>query len=503
MSKKYFQFNATSTILIYGAGGLGREIAGKLMCSGYKIGGFIDKNADIIKSVDNLDVYTLTSAWEKFDADDTIIVICLHNALWHSEPARQLYEKGFNNIIFLPIDGDYNICEKKRMEYIYDSIKDGVYEDIKDIPLYNTLSNVNYDINDGVIVRNNKTVTVWMEINSIYSNDVLKERGNDITKRYGDVSVAALKPYIEMYKYCEDGNGDIELYCHAFKGVQNAVDDINVREFINDRVELYDVLKQELNAGIQYFVQSAPLLKWNYEQKHFNVHEGHHRLIFLLSQGLNMAPVKMTVQDFETWSNGNAYKECIKYISKKNINKWSTPINHPGLYYLPAKRRNIYSIIASKLHNILSTENVKEMSVLDYSCTGGYFSRMFKSMGVSKIVCGACDEDANFILKLNKLFYYDDIVVSKIDLNELLSHKAKANIGIIKLLEFDNEVLSEIFDLIDKTISDYLIIESIEGVDIENYFRNGKFRNIIHLKKNVSKEGVSDFWLMSVNEIKE
>lgn len=503
MGKVYFKLDSTNTILIYGAGGLGREIARRLLNSGYKVEGFIDKNADCINAQDNLKVYSILSATEHFSLNDTIVIVCLHNALWHSGPAKQLYEKGFQNIIFLPIDGDYNVCEKKRMEAAYDSIKDGVYENVKDIPSYKTLVDISYSEKDGVIEANSKTVTVWMEICSIYSNDVLKERGNDITKRYGDVSVSALKPYIEMYKYCEDGNGDIGLYCYAFKGVQNAVDDVNLKEFVDDRIELYDVLKQELNSGMDYFIQSAPLLKWNYKQKHFNVHEGHHRLLFLLSQGLNRAPVKITVEDYNAWVNKNAYEDCLMYIKNNNINKWITPINHPGLYYFTAKKKNIYSIILSQLHYDLATTDMSGMNVVDYSGTGGYFSRALKSRGCNEVICNVYNENKTFVSKLNKLFYYDDIVVFDENARDFIRRIQVTNIAIINLSIIDSELYVDFFEEINNKVIDFLMIECLENTVIDKYILTTKFRYKKRIKRFVTEEGVSEFWLLSPQEIKE
>lgn len=504
ISRKYFQFSKTDKILIYGAGGLGQEFCSKLSTAGYNMQGFIDKNAASMNEVCCLPVYTADEASKTYNGSDCIVIICLHNALWHSEPAQQLYEKGFENIILLPIGSEYNIREKSRMEYIYDTLRDGAYENAKDIPMYRTLTEISYSPEDGVIEKNDKMVTVWMEIASIFSNDVLKERGNDITKQYGDLSVTTLKPYIEMYKYCEDGNGDIALYCRAFKGVQNAVDDITTNEFINDRIELYDLLKQELNAGMKYFIQAAPVLKWNHELKHFNVHEGHHRLIFLWSQGLNMAPVKISIADFNIWANEQVYQECLSCMETNDIKKWITPVNHPGLYYLPAKRKNIYSVVLGKVQNMLGACPVNGMQAVDFSETGGYFARALKSMGCSTVICNAHNKKtASFTSALNKLAYFEDIEIINGTITDAVNQIEKANIGVFQLSGIDEASGMRLFKMLDAKISDYAVVECPASWDISNCMENSHFGYKTYIKKHVAPEGITDFWLLSVKNIKE
>ena len=72
---------------------------------------------------------------------------------------------------------------------------------------------------------------------------------------------------------------------------------------------------------MDYFVNAAPLLKWNAQRKHFNVIEGHHRLVFLMVEGLRKVPVKISRKDFDTWANRQIFYECREFIKKKKLMK--------------------------------------------------------------------------------------------------------------------------------------------------------------------------------------
>ena len=90
-------------------------------------------------------------------------------------------------------------------------------------------------------------------------------------------------------------------------------------EILQDRLDLYDVLRETLIKGISYFINAAPLLKWNIHYHHFNVVEGYHRLIFLIVEGFRRVPVKISREDFNIWQNLSVFMECKNYIQENKI----------------------------------------------------------------------------------------------------------------------------------------------------------------------------------------
>lgn len=412
---KTFDFEQKD-VLIYGAGGLGRKVASEISEQGYRIIAFIDKNGDAIHDIEGTPVFTIEKTAEVIqDKSDYTIVICLHNALWHQDTALELNKIGFDNLIFLPVGKQYDYKKKSIMENIYGLCMDTDYSSMVNIPTYQALCDFEYTCKDAVISEDSTSVIVWMDITSIYTNKALKQRGNDITKQYGSVSVCALKPYNEMFHYCKYGEGDIELYCKAFKKVQNANDIYTEFEFIYDRIILYKMLKKELNLGIQYFVNSAPQLKWDNECKKFYVLEGHHRIAFLYMEGFRRIPIKISKDDFEIWKNETVYQECKNYILKCYGNKLRTPIDHPGFFLFDSDYEDVNPTQLMIMQEYIGTMELSDKVFCDLSADNGYYARAFMKMGCKKchIYCDneinkKCTELLDCLFHLNEIHVFTD-----------------------------------------------------------------------------------------------
>lgn len=457
----YFTLTPKSKVIIYGAGGLGCKRAKELMEAGYHVVGFLDKKADSRKVLLNLPIYLPQDlTFFSSSREDTIIIICIHNALWHQDIALSLNELGYENILFLPIGERYVSDMRMKLDDGYKYFADQNYEKIDTLPTYSTLVNIDLLINDAVIEENSKFVTVWMELTSIFTNEELKERGNKLTNTYGDISICTLTPYIELFKFCKYGEGDISLYCEAFKEVQNTSDVYTIDEFIQDRLELYEIFRSELNKGIDYFINAAPLLKWNSQYYHFNVVEGHHRLVFLMVEGLRKVPVKISRKDFDTWANSQTFYKCKEFIRRHKIQKWEAPISHPGFYNFEYTGEKVNPTILMILQRSLGLLDFSAVTFGDLSYSGGYYARAFKSMGCSTVYCfDNSSEHMEFTRLLNKLTFMDDIIIKKGELfnEEVLSFHA--DIVFLSLKNIRKKTIHENCKFVSRLASKFLIIE--------------------------------------------
>lgn len=496
----YFCLTKESHIIIYGAGGLGCSRAACLRNAGYQVTAFIDRNADSIPQISSTPVYAPDDINKKTSKKDDIVIICLHNALWHPEAAEALHALGYENIIFLPMGEQYQHLARASMEKAYGCLEDELYKQLKDLPTYSTLTKFNASIEDGVIIKTDTTVIAWMELTSIFTNELLKQRGNSITQSYGDVSVCALKPYTELFHFCKFGTGDLGLYCRAFKEVQNTKDVYSSNEFIQDRIELYEKLRLELNRGIDYFIRSAPFLKWDSGLHHFNVMEGHHRLIFLMQEGLSYVPVKISKKDFELWKNDSIYQKCQDLLKKHHISSWFTPLNHPGFYHFSSERENVSPSILMELQKKIGTCIRNDFSVLDCFELGGHFARALKSMGCENAVCYEKDSVyASVIRILNQLFYQNVTVIQKswqTDIRNLPT----ANIALFSFADLPADVICEYWNHVKHKSTDYMVLELPVAEKVEALLPDCPFQQIIHLKRNVSTKTISDIWLLSAKK---
>lgn len=479
MNRMCFTLDQNSKIIIYGAGGLGRKRAKQLIEAGYHVIGFLDKEAGLSKTVFDLPVCSPQSASSVFSVqEDIVIIICVHNALWHQDIALLLNEFGYENILFLPIGERYVPSKCMQLDDGYKHFADQNYREISELPTYSTLTDVNLSVNDAIIEENGEFVTVWMELTFIFTNEKLKKRGNKLTHDFGDVSICALTPYIELFKYCKYGQGNLDLYCKAFKEVQNTIDTYTTDEFVQDRLDLYEVLRTELNKGMSYFVNAAPLLKWNTRCHHFNVIEGHHRLIFLMVEGLRRVPVKISKKDFNIWANERVFFECKEYIQKHKIKKWDAPVPHPGFYHFEYVREKINPTLLMCIQKEFGALDFSRWSFGDLSYSGGYYARAFKSMGCSSVYCfDNIPEHAEMTRLFNKLAFMDDIVIKTGKPITDILQEFHADIVYLSLKSVDKRFIYDNRKEISELASHFLIIE------IDNSFLDGDLNDLWPNKK--------------------
>lgn len=489
-----YDIGKENEILIYGAGGLGRSMCKKLLEQGFRVLGYIDKNANIIceNSVYSIDE-SITRVSGKIDR--VTVIICIHNALLHSDIAEELYHAGYNNILFIPFDEKFNIKHRRTMEERYSYFADEIYDNLYDIPQYSTMLKYSLSINDGVISRNQNKITVWMDISSIYTNVELKKRGNEQTQKYGGVVIPALRPYINMFKYCASGYGDIEEYCIAFKSVQNTLDIMDKMEFINDRLKLFKKLRAELDKGMEYFINSAAELKWDDEKHLFSVVEGHHRLIFLYLQHHRIVPVKISNSDFEKWVNKELFNKIKNLFLEKQIIKWHTPLNHPGFYYLSSE----FEIIAPTVLNMLYEDSdivfKRKGTMADLSLLGGYYARALYLLGYSNAYCLCVDENEREIIEgINATLYCENIVLAASLKSEIMIRSYDTIVISLVNLRYRG-IMVEIQDLLDWNVKE-IIVEVDEGYEVKKYVESRDKTNLKYIRKCVNESGVTDIWLI-------
>lgn len=144
---KYFAINEKTPIYLYGAGEFGKSVALNLINSGYHLCGFIDKNAGAInKDILLRPVYKPQKFYPKENKNKIVIVVTIHNALFHDGIAKALRENGFINILFLPT-GDEYLYEIKMQLYKYYNLFciGNDFSKLDKIPCYDNL--VFFDIN--------------------------------------------------------------------------------------------------------------------------------------------------------------------------------------------------------------------------------------------------------------------------------------------------------------------------------------------------------------------
>ena len=99
---KRFSLDKGRSILIYGAGILGKDIYNKVK-DVYHVQCFIDRRTDTGKEMD----ISVRDPEHLSEYKDCAVIVCVHDGNWHYEIAENLYQHGFNQILFLALSDVY------------------------------------------------------------------------------------------------------------------------------------------------------------------------------------------------------------------------------------------------------------------------------------------------------------------------------------------------------------------------------------------------------------
>ncbi len=448
-----FDITQKSKIVIYGAGRLGQSKAQMLIEAGYEVIGFFDNNAEKIKEAIGLPVYMPCD--DAFNRQEIVIIICVHNGLWHVEIAENLFDSGYNKILFIPLNSRYNFKAKEKMQLNYTRFEYEEYEKICEIPTYEELVNNEPNISNAVIYRNDKFVVAWISVNLIYTSCVLEHATDYGTpaelEEYANTPIPGMKPYVQLFRYIAGQNGEYKTFLYLLKKLQNTFDDYTDKEFIGDRIELYKEFQKQMNFGLSQFISAAPECVWN-KKGFFNLLDGMTRTTFLYSKGFQYVPVKMSVDDFNHWCNFNQF-QIVKGHLKKNSYETLFRVEHPGFTGIANKYETTNISELSAIQEYFGKKKYNQKAFLEYSPFGGEIARYFLRMGAKafvyvknetekeyvKSIFTLCHTDNAEILIFNEGF--DSVDVAYIVCDSFIREKFKSTVQREALLNSINEIL--------------------------------------------------------------
>lgn len=453
----YFDISKDTPIYLYGAGSLGKEMDLKLKKENFNIKGFLDESIFI----DNGPI--LFNNREKIVKKSRgyykeIVIICIRNSLRHRRIAKKLYNLGFNKLLFLPTEEPFDNKEKLKMIRLYRYFLDSRFDKLICLSKYNTLmQNFNYK-NASIVYQDSKHCVVWANIEVLYTGKIDKnilEKNLGLLK-YQDIPLPLLFPYIELFEFIKFGKGGWNRYINHYKNIHMLNDNKNRKDYLKDRINLYKMFKNELNFGMDYFIESALNCTWN-DRGYFNIQDGNHRAVFLYLEGLLYLPIKISNEDYVKWLNEEKLLLFCDYINKNKIEQTVTPIPHPYFKSFSSVKENTARTVLSYIFDFLGEKNYKEMTILDISQFQSYFARNFARMGCQNINQIDFDSmDHELSQKLNRLLYISNIDYELIDSN---SFRLQSNYDLIFALGINN--MLEESEVRDKVLMK--LCESLNG----------------------------------------
>lgn len=462
---KSFDLYRGTSVLIYGAGLLGREIYGKVKGI-YDVKCYVDRKTDVGVSTD-IPVRDLEHIAEYRGC---VVIICVHNGNWHYEIAEDLFDRGFEKILFLALNDTYKETEALCMNRIYNFFIEEQYDCLREIPCYQEMKGT--DFKERIIRKNDKYVTAYCGRELLYSYDKIDEHQKDKISQeallFWDVPMSAFKPFTSLFRYFMFGEGNSDLYVRNMRRLNNSFD-MGEEEFLHSQYLIYQLLEKEYEKGIEVLQYSPIDVKWN-PRGYFNVVDGHHRCTFYYLKGMQNLPVRMTREDYETWMNA-ASADRIKEILNGNADILRMKISHPVLANGKCRYMEHGKTVLDVMQEWIYEGGYTFCSVIELSDCQAYYSRnLYRMKRADTITALACsEEDRKVALALNDLQYVPGTAVRITDSAERCFKKHQFDLALMCGM-YDVHELEEIMELLDHSVLGTIFWQSKSDIEAEKAY---------------------------------
>lgn len=475
-----FTFDKNTMILIYGYGKVGKKLYDKLIKEGYKVQGFIDRNAQRIDTNDAYYLLTPEDLNEEFIK--YIIVLTFQNMLEQERIVRTLHQKGVNKIIYLNRSNDeaYKNCFEVYNNLVYGETVDDFEFPYTELELNDTNSLYYYEIGESIIVE----VPIMIIFNLKKGQQIkIKKHDSWILK---ERNIVSLYEHSVAYELILNGEikvfEDFEHYCNIVCGTERTIE-----SFLQDRVLLFDTMfKEYKQKGIAFFRNSPSTAKWN-PKGYFNLTDGCHRATFLVNNHNHLIPIKISRGDYNRWCNQKCVQACKKYVDNHKIKNTYTPIIHPAFCDMDSVIENRGRCTASALYKYFGKLDISGYKVLDLYSNLSYYSQTFSRMGVQKIVSVEKRKVLfDFAHLLNELHYINNVDMRNITLFEMDHSELFEIIVLVNDIKLDFNTNNDgklILKKIDELSLKYFIWSSCLNVESEKKYilENSSFRKYTFL----------------------
>ena len=471
-------------ILLWGTGKLAAAYMRYEYFCAHEIVGFIDT----YKKQDKFMNYPIYYPKQINDLVFDSMVVCVRNSNEEILDTCIQEKVDLSKVFFVNYDRGFGGADKKYVEQLPDAaglkeISSILYLNLEEQRVRRAylLENSNEDkFQDTSFICNvgNDHVIAWIPVELLFSEraednvlDVYTEEWKEQNREWENHPIVCFGPYRNLFQFFMRGEQFPTEYCKWWqrlftsRGMTSGFTD---EELIEKRFREFTIMQNELNKGMDFFIQHPAIGKWN-EKGYFNLLDGHHRTTFLYYSGLRKAPVQIPRKDYDCWCN-MAMAEAVHAITKKQERfEFYQPILHPYFLTLHPYRENYAK---SRLHHILEyigNSRLKGKRVLDIGACLGYFGQMFARMGADVTMIEHDVIHYELLNALNKLLHIKCETILQ-PFEEYESNK-KFDIAVMLTVFYpyieDEEVKMKFLHKIDAYISHILIWESGDEPEYE------------------------------------
>lgn len=490
----FFHLNKFDKVIIYGAGSLGLSYYQKLK-DYFIVIAFLDQNADKIALPSDISVPCYKPTYEITPKNDITVIVCVHSGIIHCEIAENLYQYGYNRILFLPEITPCSNEETYNLRQKYCHFFEGSFSLLKQIPYYYYWKKNKKSFTPSVIRETANDVVVLTNIEILYTYVDTEEKTSGYLY-YSDLPIASFKPYLDLFLYFMNGKEYPYDYINIYQKVQNTFSHSSLDEFLAERYEVYCYLEKEFQNNQSMLTYSPVDVIWN-DKGYFNIQDGQHRAVYYYLRGLKKIPVRMSKDDYLKWINKRSLTEFAFFLQNKPDLIFFSPIFHPAFNSIKTIYENGTASVLSTIQKFIGALDLNSMSVLDASDYNSYFARFFSQMGVDKVVSyEQSEEKYQVACYLNELLYSNAII----EFNNSMEMNITEKYDILCILaSFSVIKLERNIELLNKNINKMIIWETKENTEEEKTYilQNTKFTEYKLLRSYIRNNIYSEVGVFS------
>lgn len=371
MGKNFF-IESGNGLYLYGAATIGFLTKQVMDNKGISVNGFIDKRADEIKTFCELPVYSVDDVRIN---RESVVVVAVKNVFEHSRIASALAARGFSKIIYRPYNA-LNGCGTSRERRLYDAYseitEDNGIRKIAEIPLYEKEERLLTD--EAFISEEGDTVKAYIPISFIH-----------IEVEKGTLPILMLRPHMEFIRWVLGmPGGSTEAFMEYCTLAGNRIANIEATEkwkknVIDNQSEIFLRMNYMYNLHSEFFLQQAPMVKYQKKTGIFVLQSGKHRATFFVSKGRDFIPVSMRKSDYEEYKSMENDKDNYDRNVKCNIANHDISMDSPYRYKRYAQEGYAYFKKLREAADMISARFYNE--IMEYGLSEFYFETDIKDDG--------------------------------------------------------------------------------------------------------------------------
>ncbi len=451
-------------IVIYGTGGLSQKVEKTLKLNDLVVEAYIDRRADDIKYFLEKKVYSLSQIEKFSNKSEYLIIITTKNVFEHNRIAAELFDKGFENIIYK----NYQILQGEKesdaldeaFEYLLNQnkIPERAIESIDVTSLF-------YLKDSAYIKENNQDVYLYLPAFMLFTNKLQDWLWSRVHFETTFLTVDMYRSFQESHnpEFIKMCKRYIKYFAKEGAFYLGLNTEGEWEEFVIDgRMAVYKEMDRMLCFNPHFFIENCPRVDGDPSKGYELISTGKNRVAFLIAKGYEFIPVRMSKECYQKFLNISSYNKLKKYMEDNSIVNFKTTVYHPYLYKFSVKYDRYYELWLRRVVKIIVEEIFSKTNKFDFSKI------------VVKIAC--CDDGATERY-LKMLGFQVFNMYPKLELENILN----------EMLQIQNEkksvnAQSDYTIIFDENICDYDCIKKEEKIlfiagrdlDIQNFLENNR-----------------------------